>query len=173
MTALDMSVLVLVGGGALLGFMRGLVQEVTSLIAWVVAIIAVRLFHGPVTALLGDYVGTAGAAAVLGYALLFGGVFAAGKWFSRTMGHRARASFVGGFDRGLGAGFGALKGLMVATLLFMLATLIVDIAAGGDAERPQWMTDSRTYPALSATAAALSGVIAERREERKTPGNGG
>lgn len=173
MTALDMSVLVLVGGGALLGFTRGLVQEVTSLIAWAVAIIAVRLFHGPVTSLLADHVGTPGAAAVLGYALLFGGVFLAGKWLSRTMGHRARASLVGGFDRGLGAGFGALKGLLVAALLFMLATLIVDIAAGGDAERPKWMTDSRTYPALSATAGALSDVIAERREGRNAPGSGG
>lgn len=172
MTALDMSVMLLVGGGAVLGFMRGLVQEVTSLIAWVAAIIAVRLFHAPVTALLADYVGTPGAAAVLGYALVFGGVFFAGKWASRTMGHRARASFVGGFDRGLGAGFGALKGLLVASLLFMLATLIVDIAAGGDADRPQWMTESRTYPALSATAAALSDVIAERREGRKAADSG-
>lgn len=172
MTSLDMAVLLLVGGGAVLGFMRGLVQEVTSLIAWIAAIIAVRLLHGPVTEFLTGHVGTAGAAAVLGYALLFGGVFFAGKWASRAMGHRARASFVGGLDRGLGAGFGALKGLLVATLLFMLATLIVDLAAGGDAERPQWMTNSRTYPALSATASALSGVIAERREGRKSASTG-
>lgn len=169
MTALDMTVLLLVGGGAVLGFLRGLVQEVTSLIAWVAAIVAVRLLHGPATALLGGYVGTPGAAAVLGYALLFGGVFLVGKWASRTMGMRARASFVGGVDRGLGAGFGALKGLLVATLLFLLATLIYDIAAGGDAERPEWMTASRSFPALSATSAALSSVIAERRAERKSP----
>lgn len=168
LTTLDMTVLLLVGGGAVLGFMRGLVQELTSLIAWVAAIIAVRLFHGPATEMLEGQVGTPGAAAVLAYALTFGGVFMLGKWASRAMGQRARSSFVGGVDRGLGAGFGALKGLMVATLLFMLASLIYDIAAGGDAERPQWMTESRTYPALSATAAALSGVISERREGRSS-----
>ena len=167
LTALDMTVLVLVGGGAILGFLRGLVQEVTSLIAWVAAILAVWLLHGPATAVLDDYVGTPGAAAVLGYALLFGGVFLVGKWAARAMGVRARASVVGGIDRGLGAGFGALKGLLVATLLFMLATLIYDIAAGGDAQRPAWMSASRTFPALSATSAALSSVIAERRAERK------
>jgi membrane protein required for colicin V production len=163
MTSLDMAVMLMVGGGAILGFMRGLVQEVTSLIAWVAAILAVRLFHAPVTELLTGQVGTAGAAAVLGYTLLFGGVFLAGKWASRAMGMRARASFVGGFDRGLGAGFGAIKGLLVATLLFMLASLIYDLGFGGDADRPQWMTQSRTYPALSATSGALSTVIAERR----------
>jgi membrane protein required for colicin V production len=173
LTALDMMVLLLVGGGAVLGFMRGLVQEVTSLIAWVAAILAVRLFHTPATTMLEGQVGTPGAAAVLAYALLFGGIFLIGKYASRAAGQRARASFVGGVDRGLGAGFGAIKGLMVVTLLFMLASLIYDIAAGGDAERPQWMTESRTYPALSATSAALSGVIAERRSARKADGAGG
>src|SRR3989344_1631162 len=48
LTALDIVVLVLVGGGAVLGFTRGLVQEVTTLLAWVLAIVAVRLFHGMV-----------------------------------------------------------------------------------------------------------------------------
>lgn len=166
MTALDMTVVLLVGGGAVLGFMRGLVQEVTSLIAWVAAIVAVRLGHEPATALLAEHVGTPGAAAVLAYALVFGGVFLIGKYASRTMGMRARASFVGGVDRGLGAGFGALKGLLLATLLFMLASMIYDLAAGGDAQRPEWMTASRTFPALSATGSALSGVIAERRAAR-------
>lgn len=172
LTALDMTVLVLVGGGALLGFLRGLVQEVTSLIAWIAAILAVRLFHAPVTGLLDGQVEAPGAAAVLGFALLFGGVFLVGKYASRAAGQRARASFVGGVDRGLGAGFGAIKGLIVASLLFMLATLIYDIAAGGDADRPAWMTDSRTYPALSATSAALSTIVAERREGRKTATSG-
>ena len=41
LTALDIIVLTLVGGSAILGFLRGLVQEVTSLLAWVLAIAAV------------------------------------------------------------------------------------------------------------------------------------
>jgi membrane protein required for colicin V production len=167
MTSLDMAVMLMVGGGAVLGFMRGLVQEVTSLIAWVAAMAAVYFLHAPVSVLLAGQVGTPGAAALLAYVLLFGIVFLLGKWASRAMGHRARASLVGGIDRGLGAGFGAVKGLLVATLLFMLATLIYDLGFGGDAPRPAWMTDSRTYPALSATAEALSGVIAERRDARQ------
>ena len=39
LTALDIIVLTLVGGGAVLGFSRGLVQEVTTLLAWVLAIV--------------------------------------------------------------------------------------------------------------------------------------
>lgn len=162
LTALDILVLTLVGGGAVLGFSRGLVQELTTLLAWVLAIIAVRLFHTSATDLLAGWVGTDGGAAMLAFVLLFGGVFMITKWGSRAMGRRSRASFVGGFDRGLGAGFGAVKGLLIASIGFMLVTLLYDIGYG-NAQRPAWMTNSRSYPALNATSAAMSKVIAERR----------
>lgn len=166
LTALDIIVLTLVGGSAILGFTRGLVQEVTTLLAWVLAIAAVRFFHPLVTDFVSGWVGTEGGAAVLAFVLLFGGVFALAKYGSRAMGQRSRASFVGGFDRGLGAGFGALKGLMIATIGFMIVTLLYDIGYG-NAQRPQWIVDSRTYPALNATSAALSKVVAERRAEAR------
>ncbi|HET6538210.1 MAG TPA: CvpA family protein [Sphingopyxis sp.] len=166
MTAMDIAVMTLVGGGAVLGFMRGLVQEILSLLAWLLAILAVRFLHAPVTALLDDRVGTAGGAAMLAFVLIFGVMFLAGKYLSRKMGERSRSSLVGGFDRGLGAGFGAVKGLLIATIAFMAMTLLYDIGYG-NALRPEWMRDSRSYPALNATGAALSKVIAERRAEAK------
>ena len=166
LTALDIIVLILVGGGAVLGFSRGLVQEVTTLLAWVAAIAAVRFFHPVVTDFATPWVGTAGGAAVLAFALLFGGVFLLVKWSARAMGRRSRASLVGGFDRGLGAGFGAVKGLMIAAIGFLVVTLLYDMGYGA-VQRPAWMTDSRTYPALSATSAAISQVIADRRAEAR------
>ncbi|MDB5662957.1 MAG: hypothetical protein JWN59_1295, partial [Sphingomonas bacterium] len=52
LTALDIVVLLLVGGGALLGLWRGFVTEILSLFAWVAAIFALKLAHAPVAALL-------------------------------------------------------------------------------------------------------------------------
>ena len=52
MTALDIIVLFLLGGGAVFGFIRGFVQEALSLIAWIMIIVAVRLLHGPATSIL-------------------------------------------------------------------------------------------------------------------------
>jgi membrane protein required for colicin V production len=54
----------------------------------------------------------------------------------------------------------------VASIGFLLVTLLYDIGYG-NAQRPAWMTDSRTYPALNATSAAMSKVIAERRAEAR------
>jgi len=163
---MDILVLVLIGGSAVLGFSRGLVQEVTSLLAWILAIAAVRFLHGMTTDFLSGWIEAPGGAAMLAFVILFGGVFAITKWGSRAMGQRSRASIVGGFDRGLGAGFGAVKGLIIATIGFMLVTLLYDIGYG-KAQRPAWMADSRTYPALNATSSALSKVIADRRAEAR------
>ncbi len=160
LTAFDIIVLLLVCGGAVRGFMKGFVEEVISLAAWVAAIVAVRLFHAPLTGWLEGRMGDGGAA-MLAFVLLFGGLFMAGRFAARQLGQRSRKSLVGAFDRGLGAGFGALKGLLVATLAFMLVTLAYDIITPGD--RPGWLVNSRSYVALSASAAAASKVIDERK----------
>ena len=47
MSALDIFVILLLGGGAIIGFVRGFVHEVLSLFAWVVAIAMLKLFHTP------------------------------------------------------------------------------------------------------------------------------
>src|SRR3546814_10036963 len=65
MTALDIIVLLLIGGGAIFGFLRGFVMETLSLIAWVLAIFAIRMLHAPVTEWLAKPVGTQSGAAVL------------------------------------------------------------------------------------------------------------
>jgi membrane protein required for colicin V production len=59
-----------------------------------------------------------------------------------------------------------VKGLLIASIGFMLVTLLYDIGYG-NAQRPAWMTDSRTYPALNATSSAMSKVIAERRAQAR------
>ena len=79
MTALDVLTLLLVGGGLVLGAMRGFVAEMLALAAWVVGIAALKLLHTPLTGALEGTVGTWAGAAVLAFALIFGIVFIAGK----------------------------------------------------------------------------------------------
>ena len=102
LTALDVIVLLLVGGGLVFGFIRGFAFEVLSLFAWVAAIIALRLFHTPVTEVLRGPVGTG--AAVLAFALLFGIVFTLGKLLARRIGGATKRSVIGPVARILGGG---------------------------------------------------------------------
>ena len=162
-TALDILVLLTAGIGALLGFSRGFVNETMSLAAWIVAIVAVKLFYAPVSTVLAAPVGTASGAAVLAFAIVFGLTFLAVKLAGNAVGKTTRASLLGPFDRVLGMGFGALKGLIAATLVFLFVSLVFDTLNGKAAPRPGWMTQSRTYPLLRASSAAVVGFVERHR----------
>jgi membrane protein required for colicin V production len=164
MTALDIIVLVLLGGGAVFGFMRGFVQEALSLIAWIMIIVAVRIFHAPATAALGESVGTESGAAVLAFLAIVIVVYALGRWIAKSIGAKSRKSVLGPIDRVLGFGFGALKGLIAATLIFLLLVMGYETVFGSDEKRPEWMSASRTYPLLNASGDAMSAFVRERRE---------
>jgi membrane protein required for colicin V production len=163
LTALDILVLLLVGGGLFFGFMRGFIFEVLSLLAWFAAIAALKLLHDPATGLLEPFVGTRAGAAVLAFALVFGIVFFAVKIAAKRIGGGVRKSVVGPVDRILGSGFGALKGLIGATLLYLAANLVYDTIYGRTAERPEWMAQSRTYPLLHASGRAIVDFVEARR----------
>ncbi|MFL6725099.1 MAG: CvpA family protein [Sphingomicrobium sp.] len=174
MTALDVLVFLLLIGGAAVGFVRGFVHEVLSLFAWLVAVAMLKLFHAQLwTGLISSFHMGSAAAAVLAFAILFIPSFLIVKLLARSLGGRTRRSPVlGPFDRALGGGFGALKGLLGATLFFLLANLATDMVYGPQAERPQWMTKSRTYPLLNASGRAIVDWVETRRLRVNKAGQG-
>ena len=155
MTALDIFVILLLGGSAMVGFVRGFAHEVLALVAWIVAIAALKLFHTPLQERLLATAGSEAGASALAFALLFLPTYIAVKLFARAVGGKTRKSILGPIDRVLGGGFGMLKGLIGATLFFLLANLATDMAYGAREPRPDWMTSSRTYPLLNATGRAV------------------
>ena len=169
LTALDMIVLILVVGGAILGVMRGFISEVISLGTWFVAIFALKFFFAPVEAFVGRWVGTGTAGAILAFALVFGVVLLAGKLAAASIGSSVRYSALSGLDRLLGFGFGALKGLVVATIGFLIINLAHDTVFGGDSERPEWITQSRSHVLLDATSRAIVDFVEARRH--RAPGD--
>ena len=163
MSALDIFVILLLGGGAVIGFVRGFVHEVLSLFAWVAAIAMIKLFHTQLTDGLSDGVGTGAGAAVLAFALLFIPTFLLVRLLARSIGGRTRKSILGPVDRVLGGGFGMLKGLLGVTLFFLFANLATDLVYGPNARRPEWMTSSRSFPLLNASAKAIVDWVEARR----------
>jgi membrane protein required for colicin V production len=121
MTALDVFVFLLLFGGGAVGFVRGFVHEVISLLAWVVAIAMLKLFHAQLwTGLENSFGSSPAAAAVLAFAILFIPSFLIVKLLARSLGGKTRRSPVWGHSTVCSAASGALKGLP-ATLFFPLA----------------------------------------------------
>src|SRR3954471_5832467 len=112
MTALDVFVLLLLIGGGAVGFVRGFVHEVISLLAWIVAIAMLKLFHTQLwTGLINSFDFSSAAAAVLAFTILFVPSFLAVKLVARQLGGKTRRhGMLGPVDRVLGGGFGMVKG---------------------------------------------------------------
>jgi membrane protein required for colicin V production len=164
MTALDIFVLLLTGYFGVKGLSRGFVNEALSLVAWVAATAAVKLLHAPVAAALTGPVGTAGGASVLAVSLIFGIVFFLGRMVAGRIGTATKSSGLGPFDRVLGFGFGLIKGVLGASIFFLIAALAYDTIYGGKSQRPAWMVESRTYPLLNATSRAIITFVDQRRQ---------
>lgn len=164
-TLLDIIVLLFVGGGALLGVMRGFVTEFLSLFAWIAAVIALKLFYAPAAVLLGGVLHTPTGAKLLAFVLVFALVFFGGRLIADRVGQRTRNSILGPVDRVLGLGFGAVKGLIGVTLIFMLGNLVYDLGFGGASARPDWVRDARSISLLQASRHAIGGFVAYRRGE--------
>lgn len=167
MTGFDIIVLLIVAVASIGGFMRGFVQEVLSLASWVLAIFAIRFLHTDLTAILHGFVGTPSGAAVLAFALLLLIPYAGMRLIAGRAGKATRNSILGPFDRVLGFGFGAVKGVIIVIMAFSLLVLGYDTIWGA-AGRPVWITTARTYPFVNASADAMVQLIDERQRRLRS-----
>ncbi|MEO6153431.1 MAG: CvpA family protein [Croceibacterium sp.] len=163
MTGFDIIVLLIVGLAAVGGFMRGFVHEVISLLAWMLAVIAIRYLHTDLTQLLHGFIGTPSGSSVLAFAILLLIPYAVMKVIAGRVGKASRRSMLGPFDRVLGFGFGAVKGVIIVVMAFSLLELGYDII-WGNAERPPWIITARTYRFVNASSEAMVQLISERQK---------
>lgn len=163
MTSFDVIIFLIIGWASVAGIMRGFVCEVLSLIAWVAAVAALRLFHTPASALAASWTGTETGGAILAFVLLFAVTFFGFRLIARNLGSRTRTSVIGPLDRALGLGFGAVKGLIVASLIFLGVNLFFDMVWGAATPKPAWIATSKTTPLLRLSSAAITDFVEERR----------
>lgn len=164
MTGFDIIVLTVVGIAAIGGFMRGLVQEVLSIAAWVLAAFSVYYLHTPLTEALRDFYDAEPATPLLAFTLLLLIPYAAMKVIASNVGQASRNSILGPIDRVLGFGFGAVKGALIVVFAFSVLVLGFDTVWGYKG-RPTWITTARTYPAADAFSRQLVQMIGERRAQ--------
>ncbi len=162
MTGFDIAVLLMVGLAAVTGFVRGFVEELLALLAWIFALFAIHRLHTPLTAFFEPQIGSLSAAAILAFALLLLVPYAVVKLAANWAGRKSRSSILGPIDRVLGFGFGAVKGMIIVVLGFSVLVLGYD-TVWGIGGRPLWIIQARTYPFVNASSEALVTMIAERR----------
>jgi membrane protein required for colicin V production len=163
MAGLDIIIAIIVVIAAIGGFMRGLVQEVLSLAAWVLAAFALHFLHPELTKGLRMLYPVEPGDALLAFVLLLLIPYAAMKVIIGTASGASDGAVLGPVDRVLGFGFGAVKGARMAVFAFALLVTGYD-ESWGYTGRPQWMTEARTYAAADAFSRQLLPAIAVRRD---------
>jgi membrane protein required for colicin V production len=164
MALLDILIVIIVGVAAIGGFMRGLVQEVLSLAAWVMAALALHFLHPFLTDGLRNVYNAEPATPLLAFVLLLLIPYAAMKVIIGNASGASDGAILGPIDRVLGFGFGAVKGALIAVFAFSLLVIGFD-SFWGYKGRPNWVTAARTYPAVDAFSRQLVPMIAVKRDQ--------
>jgi len=164
-SALDLTLLAIIGVSTLFGLMRGFIGALASVLAWLLAGWAAFHYGAEVAAWLSDD-GPPGSADLLGgYALAFVGVMVVvgvTGWLVRKM---VKSVGLSGVDRALGLVLGFLRGALVACVVLLL------VAFTDMPREPEWKRSS-VVPVLLPGAQWLSRWLPEWTVQELDFGNG-
>jgi membrane protein required for colicin V production len=123
MTVVDYAVLAIVGLSVLISVWRGVVREVLALGAWILAFFAAQAYAAPVAAYLPAAIETPGLRLLAGFVALFLLVLVLMSLVAIAISTLLRSAGLGPVDRGLGAIFGLVRGMLVVVILVLLCGL--------------------------------------------------
>jgi membrane protein required for colicin V production len=119
MNWLDIVLLLVLVGSVATSFSTGLTREVVGLLSIVAALVLAIWFYGTAGSFLQPYVSSPGVSNFCGFLLVFFGVLILGAIVGRVLGRLMKVSGLSFVDRLLGAGFGAVRGLLVSVALVL------------------------------------------------------
>lgn len=152
---MDIAVIVIIAlftiRGAWIGFIRQL--------AFIAALILAFLVAGAFSRQLAGFIKPLGASPQLNFLLIYAAILLVVYLLVTLIGmaltKMMKVTMLGGFDRVLGGVFGLVKGIFLATLLFMAV-------AGIMSESAEYLRRSFSYPFLSGSAKVLSWFISDQ-----------
>lgn len=116
---------------AALSARRGLAREIIGLAATVAALVLGMWFYGTAGTFVAPYVGSERIANLIGFLLVVFGVMLCGSFLGWVVSRFLKTIGLSFFDRLLGAGFGLLKGLVVAVALLTAFVAFGPVIAAG------------------------------------------
>jgi membrane protein required for colicin V production len=155
MTGFDYAVLAIVGVSVLLSIMRGFVREVLALISWVVAFIVARLYALELVPLLPEAIPNEELKMLAAFLIVFLTTLLLCSLLAIALSHIFKKVGLGWIDRGLGAVFGVLRGVLVVCILVLLAGFT------GLPRDPMWRNAMFAAPLEAAVLAQLSWLPAD------------
>lgn len=136
-----------------LGYMRGFVNEVFTIIGWLAAIIATIFLTPVLDNFVQPYFDSKMVAGVVTAAVIFVVTLGISSLISHAMAGTLKASHLGFVDRGLGLAFGVLRAAVVIGMLYLA------MAGMMPETRPKWLAKATTEPVMKLCAQGLQTIF--------------
>lgn len=153
MTIFDYLVLLVLGLSVAIGVLRGFVSEAGALVAWIVAYLVASAYAVPFAAML-DAVPGATARLVVAFVVLLIGTRLLMGLVNMAVSALVKATGLSPLDRGLGAVFGLLRGVVI-----ILA--VVTVCAMTSVPRQPFWKNAMLRPYVEGTARAVKPLLPE------------
>lgn len=119
----DYAILAIIGLSALISIWRGLIREVLSLLAWILAILVAMTFMRPLADQLTPHISVPSARLIIAFMALFIATLLCGAIINFIIAKLVMSSGLSGTDRVLGIVFGIARGALVVGVLVLMAGL--------------------------------------------------
>jgi membrane protein required for colicin V production len=165
MNWLDIVLVLIVLASVVTSFRKGFSREIIGMVAVVLALVLAVWFYGTAGALFGSYLSSPAAAHFAGFLVVFLGVLLLGALVSAIVGKFLRITGLSIFDHLLGAGFGLVRGVLIAVALI---TGLMAFSSSG--RPPASVVQSRTAPYVIDGARVVASIAPHELREgfRKT-----
>ncbi len=123
MSVFDIAVVVIIALSALLGWWRGFMYELFSLLGWIAAYVAARMFSEQVIPYIPQAIAAENIRSAAAFAVVFIVVLIVAAVFAWFLSKLAKFAGLGGLDGKFGAMFGVARGVLVVLALVWVAGL--------------------------------------------------
>jgi len=152
MSWLDLLILGVIALSALISLIRGFVKESVSLLSWIAAGIVAFRYFSPMAALLEPYLADPTIRSMAAFAILFISTLVIGAIINFIMSQLVSKTGLSGTDKALGVVFGGARGVLIVTMIVLLASLTPMPEA-------QWWQDSAMVGFFQELAVWVKGII--------------
>ena len=153
MNSVDIAVIIVLLVSGVFALMRGFVYEVLAMAGWVLAALAALWGLPYIRPLIAPHISNPTIADVAGGAAIFLVVLLVSSFITHSISRQVRKSAVSAVDRSLGFAFGLVRGLVLASLCYM----VVDKLTAPD--EPAVLVAAKTRPMLAAGSRLIQSLI--------------
>lgn len=157
-TLFDVIVITVVLVSAILAMVRGFVREVLAIASWLIAAVATFYLYEFLRDAIQPYIENETLATIISVAVIFIIVLVIVTYLTMKLADVVIDSRIGSFDRLFGFVFGALRGLLLIVVAYVLFDWLVE-------EQPAWIADAETRPIVADLSDRLIEVLPQDVED--------